>query len=239
MGTSNFAFGNTSKVYAVLMNREETYKECSECGERHYDYDYKKEDFENLICCEGAELEEETETISADSSEYEDFVDYIRDTAENKETKYNYNEEDKSDNANNYAARDVFSFRIDKSYGDITVEIQITAQIVSAYYEGASLDYRLEIYNGGEWSEVENGYYVTTEKDIIEDLFEIKYSDHTYSEMNKGLRNILSKKAVAWAEEEVEQMKNLIEEIFTSVTTYKLDVIGTASNGETFYKLAE
>ncbi len=42
MATSNFTSGNTSKVFAVLMNREETYKECSECGERHYDYDYSK-----------------------------------------------------------------------------------------------------------------------------------------------------------------------------------------------------
>lgn len=239
MGTSNFAFGNTSKVYAVLMNREETYKECSECGEIHYDYDYKKEDFENLTCCEGVELEEETKYVIPDKWEYDDFVECIRETAKNKETKYNYNEEDKSDGDRNYPARDVFSFSIDKSYGDIAVELLITAQIVSAYYEGASLDYRLEIYNGGDFSEAENDYYKTTEEDIIEDLFETKYSDHTYSEMSRGLRTILSKKAVAWAEKEVEQMKNLIEEIFTSVTTYKLDVIGTASNGETFYKLAE
>ena len=40
MGTSNFARGNTSKVFAVLMNTEETFKECSECGHKHYDYEY-------------------------------------------------------------------------------------------------------------------------------------------------------------------------------------------------------
>ena len=49
------------KVFAVLMNREETYKECSECGERHYDYDYSEESFKNLNCCEGATVEEETD----------------------------------------------------------------------------------------------------------------------------------------------------------------------------------
>ena len=67
MGTSNFARGNTSKVFAVLMNTEETFKECSECGQKHYDFEYSAESFKNLTCCEGATLEEETEYKSCES----------------------------------------------------------------------------------------------------------------------------------------------------------------------------
>lgn len=35
----------------------------------------------------------------------------------------------------------------------------------SAYYEGATLDYLISIYNGGEFTEVEDGYYTTTVED--------------------------------------------------------------------------
>ena len=82
MGTSNFARGNTSKVFAVLMNTEETFKECSECGHKHYDFEYSSESFKNLTCCEGATFEEETEYRSAESYEYDDFKEYLRETAE-------------------------------------------------------------------------------------------------------------------------------------------------------------
>ena len=35
MGASNFAKSNTSKVFAVLMNREEKYSKCSECEKKY------------------------------------------------------------------------------------------------------------------------------------------------------------------------------------------------------------
>ena len=35
MSASNFHRGNTSKVVAVLMNREEKYSKCSECEEKN------------------------------------------------------------------------------------------------------------------------------------------------------------------------------------------------------------
>ena len=61
MSASNFHRGNTSKVFAVLMDREETFKECPECGEIHNKYTYSEEDFNNLVCCE-VDLVEQTET---------------------------------------------------------------------------------------------------------------------------------------------------------------------------------
>ena len=51
-------------------------------------------------------------------------------------------------------------------------------------------------------------------------------------------RSIMLKKATIWAEKETEKMKNLIEEIFTEVSQ-PLNVLGTASNGETSYELAK
>jgi hypothetical protein len=242
MATSNFCRTNTSKVFAVLMNEERTFKECSGCGHKHYDYDYLEEDFKKLsVCeneCEDEEFEEKTEYEAPESYEYDDFKSYLRERAEEKVkgTPYIYSELDKSDNANQYTATDLFSLNISKWYGDIEVYLTIIGQIVSAYYEGASLDYRLEIYNGSEDCEVSNGYYKTTVGDILDDLFAPKY-EHYESDMNRGLRTILLPKATKWAEKETEKMIDLIEEIFTEVSM-PLVVTAQFSNGETHYAKA-
>lgn len=239
MATSNFASGNTSKVFAVLMNREEIYKECSECGERHYDYDYSEESFKNLTCCEGATVEEETEYVSPDEYEYDDLKEYISETAQEeiKDLKEVwYREESGCDNDRNYPATDLFSFNISKMFGDIEVEMRVVGKIVGAYYEGASLDFRLEIYNGGEWSEVSNGFYTITERDILEDLFAPEYENYN-SDMNKGMRKIQIEYATKWAEKKATELKELIEEVFTKVSM-PLNVVASFSNGETIYAKA-
>lgn len=242
MGASNFARGNTSKVFAVLMDTEETFKECLGCGHKHYDYDYIEEDFKKLsVCeneCEDEEFEEKTEYRSCEQYEYDDFKDYLRERAEElvKGTPYSYREQDNSDNDRNYCATDLFSLNTSKMYGDIEVNLTITGQIVGAYYEGASLDYRLEVYNGSEDCEVSNGYYKTTVADILDDLFAPQY-DHYTSDMSKGLRKMLLPKAVKWAESETEKMIEAIENIFTEVSM-PLVVTAQFSNGETHYAKA-
>ena len=222
MGTSNFARGNTSKVFAVLMNTEETFKECSECGQKHFDYDYSAESFKNLTCCEGATLEEETEYRSAESYEYDDFKEYLKETAQEeiKELKNIwYKEESGSDNDRNYCATDLFSFNTSKMFGDIEISVKVIGQIVSAYYEGASLDFAVE-FNDEEY---------TNDEPDFEWLFEYQ------SDMNKGLQVLQNRNAVKWAEKTKTELIELIEEVFTKVSQ-PLNVLGTASNGETFYE---
>lgn len=236
MGAPNFARGNTSKVFAVLMNEEKTFKECSECGHKHYDWEYNLDTLtECENSCEDSVLTLDSEYEAPESYECDEFQGYIREVAKEKETVFNYYEESGSDNDRNYCATDLFSFRTSKSYGDIEVELKITGQIVSAYHEGASLDYRLEVYNGGEWSEVSDGYYKITVGDIVDSLFEAQYNEHTYSSMNKGLRKMILPKAVSWAEQETQKMIDLIEEVFTQVSM-PLVVTAQFSNGETFYE---
>ena len=222
MGTSNFARGNTSKVFAVLMDTEETFKECSECGQKHYDFEYSAESFKNLTCCEGATFEEETEYRSAESYEIDEFKEYLRETAE-EEIKNRKNiffkEESGSDNDRNYCATDLFSFNTSKMFGDIEVEVSIIGQIVSAYYEGASLDFAVE-FNDEEY---------TNDEPDFEWLFEYQ------SEMNKGLQVLQNRNAIKWAEKTKTELIKLIEEVFTKVSQ-PLNVLGTASNGETFYE---
>ena len=222
MGTSNFARGNTSKVFAVLMDTEETFKECSECGQKHYDFEYSTESFKNLTCCEGATFEEETEYRSAESYEYDDFKEYLRETAQEevKELKNIwYKEESGSDNDRNYCATDLFSFTTSKMFGDIEVEVRVIGQIVSAYYEGASLDFAVE-FNDEEY---------TNDEPDFEWLFEYQ------SDMNKGMQVLQNRNAIKWAEKTKTELIELIEEVFTKVSQ-PLNVLGTASNGETFYE---
>lgn len=222
MGTSNFARGNTSKVFAVLMDTEETFKECSECGQKHYDFEYSTESFKNLTCCEGATLEEETEYRSAESYEYDDFKEYLKETAQEevKELKNIwYKEESGSDNDRNYCATDLFSFNTSKMFGDIEISVKVIGQIVSAYYEGASLDFTVE-FNDEEY---------TNDEPDFEWLFEYQ------SEMNKGLQVLQNRNAIKWAEKTKTELIELIEEVFTKVSQ-PLNVLGTASNGETFYE---
>lgn len=232
MGTSNFARGNTSKVFAVLMDRKENFKECSECGEKHQDYEYNEENYKNLsVCCEcgSDELEEKSEYVSPDEWEYDDLKSYIRETAQEevKNLPYSYREEDGSGHERQYNPNDLFSFSISKSFGDIEVDLKIVAQIVGAYYEGASLDFEVSIYSGCEDWVIENSRDLD---DVIDCLFDRNYN----SNMSVGLQKIQSKNALKWAEKEIEQLKDLVEQVFTKVSM-PLNVVGTFSNGETIY----
>lgn len=223
MGTSNFARGNTSKVFAVLMDTEETFKECSECGHKHYDYEYSLDTLNECENgCEGATLsEEQTEYRSCESYEYDEFKEYLRETAEEEiknRKDIRFKEESGSDNDRNYCATNLFSFNTSKMFGDIEVEVSIIGQIVSAYYEGASLDFAVE-FNGEEY---------TNDEPDFEWLFEYQ------SEMNKGLQVLQNRNAIKWAEKTKTELINLIEEVFTKVSE-PLNVVASFSNGETIY----
>ena len=225
MSASNFYRGNTSKVFAVLMNREETFKECSECGHKHYNYEYSLDTLNECENgCEGATFEEQTNYISPDEYEYNDLKDYIRETAqeEAKELKTIwYKEESGSDNDRNYCATNLFSYSTSKMFGDIEIEVSIIGQIVSAYYEGASLDFVVE-FNGEEY---------TNDEPDFEWLFEYQ------SEMNKGLQVLQNRNAVKWAKKTKTELIELIEEVFTKVSE-PLNVVASFSNGETIYQKA-
>lgn len=235
MGTSNFARGNTSKVFAVLMNTEETFKECSECGHKHYDYEYSLDTLNECENgCEGATFsEEQTEYRSCESYEYDEFKEYLRETAEEEiknRKDIHFKEESGSDNDRNYCATNLFSFNTSKMFGDIEVEVSVIGQIVSAYYEGASLDFEVQIYNGSESVSLDR--YSNVES-VLDDLFAPRY-DHYNSDMNQGMRKIQMNNAIKWAEKTKTELIELIEEVFTKVSQ-PLNVVASFSNGETIY----
>lgn len=240
MGASNFSVGNASKVFAVLMNTEEKYSECSECGEKHWEWEenYVEEGDKDCPDCDCTDcIVHDTEYRSCEDFEVDDLKSYINELAQQKQGKFRYSEEDGSDNDSNYCASYLFSFYASKSFGDIEVECKITAKMVGAYYEGASLDWDFEIYNGGEWIAVEDGQYTVTEEDIVRDLFSVGYSDCYGSDMSSGLRTLQSRNATKFAEKTKTEMVDLVEQIFTEVSM-PLNVVASFSNGETIYAKA-
>ena len=219
MGASNFAKSNTSKVFAVLMNREEKYSKCSECEEKYWEWEgnYVEEGDTDCPDCDCKDcIEHGTEYRSAERYEYEDFKEYLRETAKESKKQFLYLEEEGSDNDRNYCATNLFSYSTSKMFGDIEIEVRIIGQIVSAYYEGASLDFVVE-FNGEENEELDF------------------YWDFDNSDMNRGLQVLQNKNAVKWAEKTKTELIELIEEVFTKVSE-PLNVVASFSNGETIYQ---
>jgi hypothetical protein len=231
MGAPNFARPSNASNYFVVLTKSETkYKECDECNHRHYEWEY---DLEKLTeCeneCENPTFSEDTETTAPDEFEYQDLKDNIG----NSIAEIGGDVLDESfDNDRNYHRQSVGKLQEDKYYGDIEVNIRLTAVIQSAYYEGATLDYIIEIDNGESWEEVDDQ---DTVSDIIDDLFQVEYNDYNYSDMSKGLRVIQSKNAVKWVEQQLPILSNKLEEIFKVYSSHKLQCNGVFSNGEAIY----
>ena len=221
MGASNFARGNTSKVFAVLMNIEEKYSKCSECEEKYWEWEgnYVEEGDTDCPDCDCKDcIEHGTEYRSAERYEYEDFKEYLKETAKESKKQFLYLEEEGSDNDRNYCATNLFSYSTSKMFGDIEIEVKIIGQIVSAYYEGASLDFVVE-FNGEENEELDF------------------YWDFDNSDMNRGLQVLQNRNAIKWAEKTKTELIELIEEVFTKVSE-PLNVVASFSNGETIYQKA-
>ena len=222
MGASNFHRGNTSKVFAVLMNREEKYSKCSECEEKYWEWEgnYVEEGDTDCPDCDCKDcIEHGTEYRSTERYEYEDFKEYLRETAKESKKQFLYLEEEGSDNDRNYCATNLFSYSTSKMFGDIEISVKVIGQIVSAYYEGASLDFTVE-FNDEEY---------TNDEPDFEWLFEYQ------SDMNKGLQVLQNRNAIKWAEKTKTELIELIEEVFTKVSE-PLNVVASFSNGETIYQ---
>ncbi len=240
MGAPNFARPqNASKYFVVLTNTETEYKQCEDCLHRHYDYEH---DLKTLVNCENdcdnPEFTTETETRTPDTFDYENLKENLGDSiAENGGEAL----DEVLDHDRNYNKQAIGAFSEDKNFGDINAEIKLIAYIQSAYYEGATLDYQIQVYNGGEMVEIyDEGrpWEKCTIEDVVEDLFETKYGEHDYSDMNRGLRTIQAKNAVKWLEQQKEEIGKQIETIFETYTEHKLQCKGVFSNGEAIYETA-
>lgn len=230
MGTPNFASpSNASKYFVVLTNREENYKECPECGELHYEGDYSLEELNECTSCKTSmdEVQIESQTIAPDTWECQDLIDNIGNEIEAIGGKM----ENESFRDQNYARQSLGVLESTKSYGDVELVVKLTAILQSAYYEGATLDYIIQIEANGETFDHSTGSYYDEDLDnIIESAF-----DPYYSDMNPGLCKIMQPKALTWVEGQIEELSNQLEALYEAHSEHKLGCTGVFSNGEAVY----
>lgn len=195
MATSNFYNKNASNVYAVLM------------------------DYEDVVFDENGNETEETQMVQCESWDYEDIVDYVNELMNESQT-FKVSDRVEFSNNRNFEGTAIKSFVSYKTFGDVEVEILLTAVIRSGYYEGANLDWELNYYVG-------SGY---------DDRVDFMY-DFEYAYDNQGMAKIQCRNAENWATKEGERMVEALEDIFTQISN-PLQVVARFSNGETIYAKA-
>lgn len=229
MGTPNFASpSNASKYFVVLTSREEEVLKCSECGEVHHDWESNLENLRECSNCESEELEKEDNTVYPESWAYEDLVENlgheIKSLGGRKESEHL--------DTSRYSISSIGVIEEEKYYGDIDITVKITSTIQSAYYDGATLDWLVEVESRGEtWKHSTGSHYDETLEDIVDMIF-----DPYYSEMNAGLCKIMQPKAVNWVEQTISEIEEKLEKLYEDWSKHKLHCKGVFSNGEAIYE---
>lgn len=193
MGASNFYNKNANNVYAVLM------------------------DYEDVVFDEDGNETEETQMVQCESWDYNDLIDYVNELMDEQKL-FKVSDRVEFDNNRNYEGTAIKSLVSYKSFGDVEVEILLTAVIRSGYYEGANLDWEINYYAG-------SGY---------NDILDLTYEFESQND-NQGMAKIQCRNAEKWATNVGEQMIEELERIFTQVSK-PLEVVARFSNGETIYK---
>ena len=195
MGTSNFSrLNNASKYYTVFMHVEEKYVECNECDEKFYEYEPEYQSAEAELCCgkcgsDAIEFKEEYRSL--ESWEIDDWKSYFRECLENAGGEH----DDKCNGDRQY----IGAFNFSKWYADVLVELRFHLYYDIGYYEGANLDYDIEVYNGFEYS------------DGIENSLEYIFED---SDLSVGMQKIQAKNALKWIEKVKLETSEKIENLF-------------------------
>lgn len=224
MGTNNFASPkNASKYFVVGANREEKYSEC-ECG-KHYEWEdeYVGEVFSTCPICK-SDVEHEEESRPLESWEWDELEENLRDILSELE---GFEDINRKDHSRNYADTFLGSVSKSKSWGDAEFTVSILPVMTSAYYEGATLDFKIEITTV-------NDTYDYNEESIGDILF--NGFDDYYIYLNRGLASIFKKYAEVWIEETVTELSEEVEKVFETVSSHKLKNLGSFSNGEAVYE---
>lgn len=233
MGTANFASpSNASKYFVVLTGREEKYIECPECENKHYEWQHTLEELKECDLCnedlQGEDIQEEY--VQPEDFEYDDLISNLGYEIERLGGK----KENEHLGDRNYPISSIGVFEESKWYGDLEVTVKVTATIQSAYYEGATLDWMVEIECDREtWKHSTGSYYDEDLDDIMDMLF-----DPYYTDLNAGLCKIMQPKAVSWAEQTISEIEDKLEKLYEDWSSHKLHCKGVFSNGEAVYETA-
>lgn len=214
MGASNFARHNASKTFVVFETEYYNRLDCQDCG--HIENYYEGETLPK-VCpeCKSEHISFDDIIIDTDWIEEKDNLkEYIKELLPHVQI----NKEDKSDNDRNYPTTTFGKIEYTKKFGDYETGVTIYLQYTSGYYEAANLDW-----------DIKYGYDYSA--DSIKDEID-QFND--YSEMNKGIKAMLSPKIEKWLTDITEQLIKEVEDVFEKVSSPYQEV-AQFSNGETIY----
>lgn len=178
--------------------------------------------YEQPILDEDGNETDEQEVVCPDYWECVDFIYNIKEEAVqvalNECINLGYNCDEDPHELRSYPTTTLFQFYRHKKYGDAEICVNVNAVLRSAYYEGACLDWYVTYDCCGE------------NNDHIEFLSIMDY----HSEMPKGMVAIQSTKAEAWAESTKDELVEIMENLFRTMSM-PLNVVAQFSNGETVY----
>ena len=167
-----------------------------------------------------------------DCFDFDDSLDCIKEAGI---LKYGFEETSGSDGDRNYCG----DYILDKSFGGkkfynsgLTVNIDITIIVRSGYYQGANLDFELEVMND-YYDPYKLGDY-ECEEDLIEAMADEFVEDCDV--YNYGLRKCFKKRYKVFLEDYIDKAIEYTNKVLENLCEEEYCLIGTASNGEGFYQ---
>lgn len=210
MGTSNFCRTNASKMFAICMD---------------YEDEFLDDDFNPTG---------ETEMRRCELYEYLEMLEFVREqmkdaAAKTPDIEYDFYNWVKESNDRNFPEKYIGSFRMIKILGDIECIFYIHVFSVSGYYEGACLDWRIEI----------DIFNDELDGDSSDEIASTIIDNASWSNLNKGLVTIFANRMQREYDKVIrDRLVNTLENVFESVSM-PLNVVGRFSNGETIYEKAK
>jgi hypothetical protein len=168
--------------------------------------------------------------VGMDNTDEHDFLEMKGNITSNLEEKckpspfdfHKYNSKRSQFENRNFCETYLGTIYTEKMFGDISININCFTR--AGYYEGACLDWELEINVDGS-GDIDNT------NDVVEQFV---YCDS--NKMNIGMLRIQARNAEKWAEKTVKGITELVELVFSECSDIQLNVMGHFSNGEAVYK---
>lgn len=162
----------------------------------------------------------ETECRSPETDEINEELSYFRERLSNVKDYPTIDLKDwDQEGLRSYPSRFIKSWGMCKRFAGVYVDLELNAKVTSGYHEGACLD----------WD-----FKMTLNHCEYDDFDVADFTDHC--DHNAGVAAFTYPKANKWANNMKDQMINDMEAIFAELSGIQLEVVATASNGETFYK---
>jgi hypothetical protein len=194
MGASNFHYVNASRCFSIC------------------------ESYEMPVLDDDGNETDETETFYPDSDDFDCEIDNIKSILKEAGESFWGVETRSREELRSYPTTFIGTIYRQKSFGDIEVGIEVHCFARSGYYQGACLDYEVQLKI--------DGYEV----DDVEEHFKTANSS-----MNEGMLTIQAKNAEKWASKAEAELANVAEAVFAKCST-QYTKVATFSNGETIYQ---